>query len=349
MSTSTAPLADFDTSIADGGLGFQLKTDRDRPPLGSFIFGPAFDGTCFIIKDNLLYYCKPKQPEAWPALFFVEVDVNEFPGQTGVFHNGQPHYFTTRDIFYIQGTGDGLFQPLRLSAKTGAQSIRGAVSVAGIGIFHTGPDGIYLFSSGNDSKITETTLEPIFRGETVEGLPGVTDMSTSWLWAYRNHLYFGYTSSGFSYPANILVLNMETRRINHYAYNDGSDIEVRAIQTDHTNNRLLIGDGAGFMRVIEDKSNTKDESTAIPYSLQSKDFTLQTRKHFPRWCKYDVDASSTTTCIGELLLDGAVHHTHTISGNRLIKRRLVDTGNGNKAAHRISGTGPVSIYTTELE
>ncbi len=349
MTTYTTPLDDFDTITGDGALGAEVKTTRDRPPLGSFVFGPAFDGTCFIIKDNLLYYCKPKQPEAWPALFFVEVDVNEFPGKTGVFHLGQPHYFTTRDIFYIQGTGDGLFQPLRLSAKTGAQSIRGAVSVAGIGIFHTGPDGIYLFSSGSDEKITEDTLEPIFRGETVEGLPGVSDMSKSWLWAYQNHLYFGYVSSGFNYPVNILVLNMQNRRLNHYAYNDGSDIEVRAIQTDHTNNRLLIGDGAGFVRVIEDKSNTKDESTAIPYSLQSKEFTLPTRKHFPRWMKYDVDASSATTCSGALLLDGAIHHTHTISGNRTTKRRLVGAGNGNKAAIRISGTGPVSIYTAELE
>ena len=349
MTTSTAPLDNFDTSISDGGLGAKVKTDRDRPPLGSFVFGPAFDGTCFIIKDNLLFYCKPKQPEAWPALFFIEVDVNEFPGKTGVFHGGQPHYFTTRDIFLILGQGNGLFQPIRLNSKTGAQSIRGAVSVTGIGIFHTGPDGLYLFSSGGDQKITEQSLEPIFRGETKEGLPGVSDMSKSWLWAYRNHLYFGYVSAGDTYPVNILVLNMQTRRLNHYAYNDGSDIEIRAIQTDHTNNRLLVGDGTGFIRVIEDTASTDDSGAAISYALQSKEFTLPKRKHFPRWMKYDINVPSTSVCTGELLLDGAIHHSHTITGDRVTKRRLVDTGNGNKAAIRISGTGPVSIYTTELE
>ena len=349
MSTYTAPFDDFDTEISDGSLGGEVSTDNDRPPLGSFVFGPAYDGTCFIIKDNLLYYCKPKQPEDWPELNFVEVDVTEFPGQIGVFHNGQPHYLTTRDIFYIQGTGSGLFQPIRLSAKTGAQSIRGAVSITGIGIFHTGPDGIYLFSSGNDEKVTENALEPIFRGESVEGLPGVSDMSTSWLWAYRNNLYFGYASTGFTYPANIIVMNMGNRRLNHYTYNDGSDIEIRAIQTDHTNNRLLIGDATGFVRVIEDITATQDESTAISYSLQSKEFTLPTRRHFPRWMKYNVDASGATTCTGELLLDGAVHHTHTITGNRKTQRRLVGTGNGNKAALRISGTGPATIYSAELE
>ena len=347
--SQTVPFGQFDSFTGDGGLGAEVKIDRDRPPLGTFTFGPAYDGTCFIIKGNRLYYCKPKQPEAWPSLFYIEVDQPEFPGKTGVFHNGQPHYFTTKDIFYIQGTGQGLFQPIRLSAKTGSQSIRGAASVTGLGVFHTGPDGIYLYSAGNDAKITETTLEPLFRGETVEGLPGVSDMSNSWLWPFQNHLYFGYVSTGNSYPVNILVMNMETRRINHYTYNDGNDIEVRAIQTDHTNKRLLIGDGAGFVRVIEDKTNTKDESTAIPFSLQSKAFTLQTRAHFPRWMKYDVDASSATTCTGALLLDGAIHHSHTLSGNRSTKRRLIGTGNGNKAAIRISGTGPATIYAVEEE
>ena len=113
MSTAiwSAPFGDFDSETNDSALGTAASFDRDRPPLGSFVFGPAFDGTCFIIKDNLLYYCKPKQPEAWPTNFFIEIDVPEFPGKTGLFHNSQPHYFTTRDIYYIQGTGAGLFQP----------------------------------------------------------------------------------------------------------------------------------------------------------------------------------------------------------------------------------------------
>ncbi|KKK91663.1 hypothetical protein LCGC14_2710690, partial [marine sediment metagenome] len=81
MTTSTVPFAGFDTTTSDGGLGPEVKTDRDRPPLGSFVFGPAYDGTCFIIKSNRLYYCKPKEPETWPPLFYIEVDVNEFPGK----------------------------------------------------------------------------------------------------------------------------------------------------------------------------------------------------------------------------------------------------------------------------
>jgi hypothetical protein len=144
-------------------------------------------------------------------------------------------------------------------------------------------------------------------------------------------------------------MNLETGRINYYAYNDGSAIEVRAIATDSTNDRLIVGDASGFIRVIEDNTYTDDSGEPISFEIQSKDFTSQVRKHFPRWVKYDVDASDATTCSGALLLDGAVHHTHTISGSRNTRRRLVGGNNGNRGAIRISGTGPATVYFAEFE
>ena len=56
MSTYTQPLGDFDTFTSDGGVGGEIITTQDRPPLGTFVFGPAYDGTCFILKDNLLHW-----------------------------------------------------------------------------------------------------------------------------------------------------------------------------------------------------------------------------------------------------------------------------------------------------
>lgn len=339
----------FTSSIADASLGDEVETDHDRPPAGSFVFGPAFDGTCFIIKNNLLYYSKPKQPEYWPALYYIEISAPQFPGQTAVFSNGQVYYFTKNDIFYVQGTGAGVFLPLPMKAKTGAQSIRGAVPVPGKGIFHTGPDGIYLFSSGSDIKISEDTLEPLFRGEDIQDMPGVSSMETSWLFVFRNHLYFGYTSIGYDYPTNVLVMNLDTNRLAYYAYNDGDVIEIRAPAIDETNKRFLIGDTAGFVRVIESPSYVDDEESPVEWEVQSKDYTLSTRLHFPRWTKYDVDASEADSCTGAFLLGGAIHQTHTITGNRDTRRRLIGTGNGNRASIRISGTGPVSIYAAESE
>ncbi len=337
-----------DTNTADSALGDQVETDHDRPPLGSVVLGPAYGGTCFILKDNNLYYCKPKQPEYWPALYFIEVSQLQFPLKTGVFHNGQLYVLTTENIYYVQGTGHGTFNSIPMKSLTGAQGVFGAVSVAGKGIYHTGPDGVYLFSS-EDKKITEPALEPLFRGEDVGGMPGVSSMTNSWLHQHSNRLYFGYVSEGYDYPTNILVFNLDNNRLNYYEYDDGDTVEIRCITSDKTNNRILVGDTSGFLRVIENKSVTTDSGEAISWEAQSKDFTLQTRAHFPRWNKYDVDASSATTCNGYLLLNGDVHQTHSITGSRDTTYRLIKEGNGERCALRLSGTGPVSIYAVESE
>ncbi|KKL15714.1 hypothetical protein LCGC14_2502850, partial [marine sediment metagenome] len=159
----------------------------------------------------------------------------------------------------------------------------------------------------------------------------------------------GYQSNESGSPSNVLVLNLNSNKLQYFIYNDGSDVQVSTATVDETNDRLLIGDTSGFVRVIENTSYTDDSGTAISWEVQSKDFTLQTRKHFPRFMKYDVEVPSGSICNGELILDGAVHHTHVITGSRQTNRRLVGTGNGNKSATRISGTGPVTVYAAESE
>ena len=349
MATFTTPLGSFESTIADAILGPEVATDHDRPPLGSFVFGPTFDGTCFIIKDNLLYYCKPKQPEYWPALYYIEVGPPQFPLQTGLVHNGQVYVFSKVAIWRVAGTGDGRFLPYRLDSKTGAQSIKGAVSIAGEGIYHTGQDGIYLFSGQTDRKLTEATLEPIFRGDAVNGMPAISDISTSWIHRFGNYLYFGYQSTGTNYPSNVLKLNLDSGSVEWYVFNDGSDVEIRTVATDDQNKRLLAGDNSGYVRVIDNPSYTDDSGTDISWAVQSKDFTLPTRAHFPRWVKYDIDASGATSVTGELILDGTSHQSHTVTGDRTTKRRLVATGNGQRAAVKISGSGTATIYTAEFE
>jgi hypothetical protein len=345
----TTPLGEFDSDTPDANLSVEVNTDHGRPPPGSFVFGPAYEGTVFIIIENALFYCLPRQPEHWPETYFIEVSTPQFPGVTGVFLNGQAYYLTKREIFYIQGTGTGTFQPIPTKAKTGAQSLQGAVAVDGKGILHTGPDGIYLFAGGNDRKLSEETLEPIFRGEDTNGMAGVADMSTSWLLARGNNAYFGYRSSGHDYPSNVLVMNLETGKVTSYIYNDGNEVEIRCVAVDDTNSRLLAGDADGYVRVLDSPSYTDDDGEAIDWEVQSKDYELQTRRHFPRWAKYDVDASDTESCQGEIVMDGEVHQTHTITGARDTRRRLIEIGNGNRLSIRISGSGPARVYSAELE
>lgn len=338
-----------DSTTANTSLGDAVEEDHDRPPLGQFVSGPAFDGTCFIVKDNLLHYCKPKQPEYWPALYFIEVSTVQEPGTCPVhFHNGQPYFFTKNRIYLIQGTGHGNLLPIPMDAKTGAQGVFGVAVVRGVGMFHTGPDGIYLFS-GTDAKLTEATLNPIFRGEDANGIPGVSSMETAWLHVFGNYLYFGYASEGFDYPNNVLVFNLDTKRTSYYAYNDGTVVQIRCVTNDETNSRILAGDTLGFVRHIENKDETEDSGEAIDWEVQSMDYTLQTRRHFPRYAKYDVDASEAESCTGEIIVDDETVQSHTISGSRNVRHRHIETCNGKRCAIRISGSGTASIYAAELE
>lgn len=331
-------------NTSDAALGTQLTTDRNRPPLGSFVADrPNYNGTCFIIKDNLLYYCLAKQPEYWPATYFIECGPPQFPGKTLVFYNGQPFYLTQNNIYYIQGTGHGTFQPIDMNARTGAQGVYGAFAVDGVGIYHVGSDGLYLYSGGVDKKITQNNFDNVLRGNASGGIPGATDLDKSWLIQFNNKLYFGFSSTAGSYPTNVLVMQLdEPKKTTYYSYS----YQIRCVSVDITNERLIAGCADGFIRELE--YGTDDSGTAVSWECQSKDFTLQTRKHFPRWIKYDVEVGSSTVT-GQVKLDGAIQQTHTITGSRQTKRRLIETDNGNRCAINVSGTGQSTLYAAELQ
>lgn len=337
----------LDSTRADGSLGTEVSTDHDRPPLGTYVIGPIYNGICFIIKDNLLYFCTAKQPEYWPTSNYIEVGPPQLPGKCGVIHNGQLFYLNATNIYFIQGTGVNTFFPVPTNAQTGTQSNNGAVSVEGRGIYHVGSDGLYLFNGQSDPNVTDQYFFPIFHGAGVGSVPAAkNDLSQSWLIKFKNKLYFGYAGEGDGHPSNCLVLNLSNDRWSYYTW----DVEIRAVCEDATNNRLLGVDESGYVWELESDTASNDGGTEISWDIESKDFTLQTRKHFPRWVKYDVDASDgNCTATGSVVLDGTVHQTHTITGDRVTKRRLIETGNGNRESIRISGTGPVEIYGVEAE
>lgn len=338
------PFAGFDSDTPDGALGTAVATNHDRPPLGTGVAGPAYNGTCFILKDNRVYYCLAKQPEYWPSTYYVEVGSREETCRKLVFHGGQPYVLTDRHIYHLQGTSANTFFPIPMAALTGTKSAQAVETVQGQGIYRPGNDGIYLFA-GADKNITDTEFLPIFRGLATNGMAAVGDLSAAWLVRWRGRLYLAYAASIYEEPRYILRMDLESKKTVYFDY--GRELVTAAV--DETNDRLLAADSAGYVWVLEDATQTDDDGTAIAWELQSKDFLLQTRRHFPRYAKYDVDASAATSATGEILLDGSVHQSHTLAGSRSTKYRQVATGNGNRAALRISGSGPVKIYAAEME
>lgn len=327
-----------DTNTADTALGAELHSDHDRPPTGEVAAGPFYNGTVFVADGNKLYYSKPKQPEYFPANNYIEVGPPQYPILSMVSYDGNLYCLTKIRIWLIQGTGTA-FNAVPLETLTGAPNIFGGLSIKGHGIYHIGPDGIYLYAGGRDKKVTQDSFEPLFRGEAVNDMQSVSDTTTQWLFQYENRIYFHYGNG------NCFVLNTDNNRASFYKW----DLRMSAPCYDRTNDRMLACDSQGIVRVMEDRDETDDDGTSIDWEVESKDFVLQTRAHFPRWIKYDVDASDASSVTGKIILGGETHQTHTITGSRNTRYRLIETGNGKRCSLRISGTGPATVYAAEME
>lgn len=334
------------TNVADSALGVQVVTDRYPPPVGSLVLGPNYNGYIFIIYKNLIYFSLPKQPEYWPPTYYVEVSSLQHHIKSATFYNGQLYVATVQDIFAVLGTGAETFFPVKQAAITGAIGPNTMYGLDGVGIFHVGNDGLYLYSSSvGDRKISADRLDRIFRGETVNDVPGAGDLTTSWIVQFNNKVYFGYPDSTNTYPQHVLVYELTNKKIVYYDFG----IEIPHITVDITNQRLICIDANGYSWELEKASVTTDDGTAISWEIESQNFTLQTRAHFPRWIKYDVNAQNANSVTGAIVLDGTVLQSHTVTGNRSTKRRLVTTGNGERCSMRLTGTGPVSVYAMESE
>lgn len=329
----------------DESLGSEAATDHDRPPLGTIVLGPDFNGYCFIVKDNLLYYCKAHQPEYWPALYYVEVAPPQTPVYAAIMANGQVYCLTKSDIYAIQGTGYQSFFPVRESAATGAHSEDGVAVVRGKGLHHVSTDGLWAFSGTADDNVTNPRFRPVFTGETCGTIPGYVSAQASraWLLPFKNKLYFGFPAGSDVWPSDVLVMDIGSGKIVHYDYGR----LFQAVCVDVYNDRILAGDSAGYIWEIEDASATADDVTAIAWDWQSGEVTDQVRQYFPRSAKYDVDVGGTAAA--QIILNGASVQSHTLSGSRNTTKRLVATSTGKRLQSRIYGTGTVSIYAAEVE
>ena len=333
-----------DTTTADADLGFIIANNHDRPPVGSDLcIGPLFGGYVFIAKDNLLYFSLPKQPEYFPATNFIEIAEPQDPITALTVHEGNLFVATQRKLFLIQGTVSTSFAAVPIEVKTGTPNSFCLVGVVGTGLFHLGPDGIYLLSGGVDQKVTQLNFEPLFSARvdatvnTFEGMLTVKDDDARWFFVYENKFYFHYSTGA------VLVFNTDQKKWTYYKF----DQQLTAPAFDDRNKRFLTGTIGKNIRQIEDVTAFDDAGTAIAWELQSKEFTLQTRRHFPRWVKYDIDLSTNVT--GNLQLDGATHQSHTLTTDRKTKRRLVKTGNGRRMAINLSGTGQAKVFAVEAE
>ncbi len=332
--------------LRDDELGTQVSTTHDRPPLGSQVLGPSLGGQLYILKDNLLYFCLPQQPEYWPATYYIEVTAPQFPLMAGCFFGGNLMLASEHEIFLVSGSGASSYFAQPMSAVTGTKSKQCFLAVKGTGVFHLGSDGIYLYTAAQDYSITDANLKPIFDGITKGSIPGLnqTNIGNCLMIQHQNKLWFGYPASGETYCKDFLVFDLELKKFSHYQY----PWAITCLAIDHLYNRILAGDESGYVRVLDDASITTDDGTAIDYDLQSKEF-VQFPKYFPRYARWDVNLVNGASASGEILLNGVVKQTHPITTSRWTKKRLVATCTGTRMSVRVHGSGPVDVYGVEVE
>jgi hypothetical protein len=339
------PTATGNTTTADSGLGAQVAEDHDRPPAGTFVLGPHYNGILLILKDNRLYFSKTQQPEYVPADNYIEVSPLQKPLISACVWNSQLYVATNHEIYLITGTGSLTFFPIAQAAVTGTRSPQGLYPISGLGIFHIANDGIYLYNTSMDKKVSYARFNRIFQGESVGPVPSVATVERAWIIEYHNKLYFGYRADGDTYPQRAIVYDLETSKVTYYEWG----IDIVWVAKDETNDRLLGVTSIGEVWRLENEHNAKDGYSDISWEIMSKDFTSATRPYFPKWLKYDVDVTDTATATGELIMDGVSVKSHAITGSRVVRRRLLPAVNGQRVAMKVSGTGPAAVYTVELE
>jgi hypothetical protein len=327
-------------SVADT-LGNAVETDHNRVPDNvTALSNEPVNGYLFASVGHKVYFCKPQQPEYWPTNYFIEVGTPQFPVRSIQIWNGQPYAITTDEVWQIQGTGFESFYGIPMKAKTGTLAEDTAEPVAGLGIFHMAIDGIYLFDGMNDERVFEERLGTIWEGETSGNVPGGTNFQNSLIIHYKGQLFVGYPST--TYPDNWIMYRTDHKKTHHYQY----AADFRAIAIDYENDRIITGDTDGYLWQLE--TGTADNSTAIGWEVESKQFTDQVRKYMPRYAKYDVSLEAGSTATGKIVLDGSVKQEHTIT-SRQTKKRLITPCTGDRLSSRISGTGPATIYQSEID
>lgn len=328
----------------DQSLGAALEEDHDRLPLAvTALAGPDYNGYLFAAVGNKVYWSKAKQPEYWPAAYYVEVGGPQSPITALELHNGQLWAFTRRKVILIQGTGASSFFPYTQTSLAGAVSAQGTLSTS-LGILRAHSDGIYLWTGSQDSRITDRRLRPVFeKGEDTGAVQGyyANGADEVILLARGSKVWCLYPSASDSDCDQVIVFDFEAQKVTHHDYGRGF---VRGC-IDVENDRLLVMDEDGWILRLE--NGTTDDGEAISWQLETKVFGDTLRRLNPRWCRYDVEIT-TGSATGDVMLDGKSVQTHTLT-SRDTRKRLIGVASGRRLSQRLAGSGVAAVRQTEIE
>ena len=264
------------------------------------LFGPV-QGLLFGLGDPYrpgdIYWCKPDEPDHWPADNHANICAPSEELMNGVVHGAQAYCFSRKRMFAVVPNLDtsGGVTGIPTACQKGLCA-RWFVTVGAGAIFFGDLDGIYRTDGGAAVDLTDALLYGLFHGETINGYLPVdfTVPAALRLAVHDNELWFFYQDSGGT--RRVLIFNLLRQYWRHYSFATQLAHGVSEPESGTVYNLILGGRSSGVSYTHEGVS---DAGSAIAVQLR----TASLDQGLPREEKLygdlilDVDRQSTVLAV----------------------------------------------------
>jgi len=309
----------FADSTADSALGALIEVDNDIPPAVSLssIAGPGAFNVIFIATGNTVYYSKVGRPESFPVLYYFNVGTPNDTIMALVDWAGLIFIFTKTAVYMVQGTDPDTFYPVKTMASRGLAS-KHAIKATEKGILYGSYDGIYAFNGQAEVCLTRDKVDPLFRGESVNGVSPVNleAVGSSWLVYFNGKMFYGYADSTYTTPNKVLVYDFDEFKFSIFDYSK----QFISAFVDIYNNRLVAGDTSGNLIRLE--TGEDDNGSSFTFKVQSRELAGLTQV-MPSLGRYDIGNSGGNTVTVRYLANGSSAYSHSFTDNETQKRRVL--------------------------
>src|SRR3989304_241506 len=306
-------------AVADTSLGALVETDNDIPPSTSLssITGPGAFNTIFIATGNTVYFSKVGRPESFPALYFFNVGTPNDTIMALVDWAGLIFIFTKTAVYMVQGTDPDTFYPVKTMASRGLAS-KHAIKATEKGILYGSYDGIYAFNGQAEVCLTRDKVDPLFRGESVNGVSPVNleSISSTWLVYFNGKMFYGYPDSTYSTPNKVLVYDFDEFKFSIFDFSK----QLISAFVDIFNNRLVVGDTSGNLIRLE--TGEDDNGSSFTFKVQSRELA-ELAQVMPSLGRYDIGNSGGNTVTVRYLTNGSSAYSHSFTDSETQKRRVL--------------------------
>jgi len=241
------------------------------------IFGPLED-LLFALGDPLrpgvVYYCKPGQPDSWPASNYTEVCA---PGEQlmngGIVANQAFCLSEERGFFLypnLTGTATSVTAVPSSCQKGLAAGARWAMAIGFGAVWFIARDGAYRTGGGPADRFSDD-IQPLFDGKTVEGYSPIDFTAPTFLRLafHEQDLYFLYKDTLGTHQALVYSVLYQYWRAVQWS----SAASIQSVYSDEGGHASLLICGGDTSNRAFTATGTSDNGTAIAVTARTGDLT----------------------------------------------------------------------------